>query len=135
MASMIHVDRRRATEGLCKRLVASVAFLLVATAAIAAWLLQPTGSASAAFAQRVDDIAEALPAPMPDERMLALDEALDRLAALDSRQAQVVELRYFAGLSVEDAAALLGLSPTTVKRDWATARAWLFDQVRRTADG
>lgn len=82
----------------------------------------------------VDDVAHLLPAPMPDGRLLALDEALDRLAALDARQAQVVELRYFAGLSVDDTAALLDLSPTTVKRDWATARAWLFDQVRRTTD-
>lgn len=78
----------------------------------------------------VDDVAHLLPSPMPDERLLALDAALDRLAALDARQAKVVELRFFGGLSVEDTATLLDISPTTVKREWATARAWLFDAVR-----
>jgi RNA polymerase sigma-70 factor (ECF subfamily) len=54
-----------------------------------------------------------------------LDQALDRLAALDPRQARVVELRYFGGMTVEEAAAVLGVSPKTVKRDWSVARAWL----------
>ena len=54
-----------------------------------------------------------------------LDRALDRLAQLDARQAKVVELRYFGGLSVEEAAHVLGVSPKTVKRDWSVARAWL----------
>ena len=53
---------------------------------------------------------------------LALNDALDRLAALEERQARVVELRYFAGLSVDDTAATLGVSPATVKRDWTIAR-------------
>ena len=78
----------------------------------------------------VDDVAHLLPSPMPDERLLALDAALDELARLDRRQARVVELRFFGGLSVEDTATLLDISPTTVKREWATARAWLFDAVR-----
>jgi RNA polymerase sigma factor (TIGR02999 family) len=56
---------------------------------------------------------------------LELHEALERLAALDERQAKVVELRYFGGLSVEEAAEVLEISPATVKREWATARAWL----------
>jgi RNA polymerase sigma factor (TIGR02999 family) len=77
----------------------------------------------------VDDLIEVLPSPLPDERLLALDSALDRLAALDARQARVVELRFFVGLSVEDTADVLGISPTTVKREWSTARAWLFDAV------
>jgi RNA polymerase sigma factor (TIGR02999 family) len=81
----------------------------------------------------VDDVAHLLPSPMPDERLLALDAALDQLAGLDARQAKVVELRFFAGLSVEDTAALLDVSPTTVKREWATARAWLFNAVRDDA--
>jgi RNA polymerase sigma factor (TIGR02999 family) len=57
--------------------------------------------------------------------LLALDAALDRLAALNERQAKVVELRYFGGLDVDEAAAALNISPATVKRDWTLARAWL----------
>ena len=59
------------------------------------------------------------------ERWEDLDRALDRLAALDPRQASVVELRYFGGLTVEEAATVLAVSPKTVKRDWSVARAWL----------
>ena len=54
--------------------------------------------------------------------MLALDEALGRLAELDSRKSQLVEMRYFGGLGIEEAAAVLGVSPATVKRNWTTAR-------------
>ena len=60
-----------------------------------------------------------------DVDVLALDEALSKLAALDARQAQIVELRYFGGLTVEETAEYLRSSPATVKRDWAMARAWL----------
>ena len=59
------------------------------------------------------------------ERWEDLDRALDRLAALDPRQASVVELRYFGGLTVEETATVLDVSPKTVKRDWSVARAWL----------
>jgi RNA polymerase sigma factor (TIGR02999 family) len=57
--------------------------------------------------------------------VLALHDALERLALLDERQAKVVEMRYFAGLGVEEVAEALEISPATVKREWATARAWL----------
>jgi RNA polymerase sigma factor (TIGR02999 family) len=57
--------------------------------------------------------------------LVALDAALDRLASLNERQAKIVELRYFGGLGVEEAAEALGISPATVKRDWTLARAWL----------
>lgn len=57
--------------------------------------------------------------------VLALHEALDRLAALDPEQARLVELRYFGGLNIEETAEALGVSPATVKREWAVARAWL----------
>ena len=60
---------------------------------------------------------------------LKLDEALNDLERLDARQARVVELRYFGGLSVEEAAAALEISPATVKREWATARAWIARRV------
>lgn len=61
--------------------------------------------------------------------LLELDEALDRLAEKRARQAQIVELRYFAGLSIEEAAKLMRLSARTVKRDWYLARAWLYREM------
>ena len=63
--------------------------------------------------------------PGPSPRLLALDEALDRLAAIEPRAAEVVKLRYFAGLTVAEAASVLGISPRTADNDWAYARAWL----------
>lgn len=71
----------------------------------------------------LDDTAAAEDAGGVD--VLALDDALGRLAALDARQARVVELRYFAGLGIEQAAEVLGVSAATIKRDWTVARAWL----------
>ena len=56
---------------------------------------------------------------------MALNEALDRLAKLDSQQSRIVELRYFGGLTVEDTSEFLGISPATVKRSWSSARLWL----------
>lgn len=61
--------------------------------------------------------------------VLAIDEALTKLAAIDLQQAQIVELRFFSGLSVEETAAALGISPRTVKRDWSVARAWLRREI------
>jgi RNA polymerase sigma-70 factor (ECF subfamily) len=66
-----------------------------------------------------------------DTDIESLDEALTRLEALDPRQAQIVELRFFAGMTVEEVARALSLSPKTVKRDWAMARAWLRVQLER----
>jgi RNA polymerase sigma-70 factor, ECF subfamily len=62
--------------------------------------------------------------------MLALDESLTRLASLDSQQARVVELRVFAGMSVEETAEVMSISPATVKREWALAKAWLLRQMQ-----
>jgi RNA polymerase sigma factor (TIGR02999 family) len=62
--------------------------------------------------------------------LVALDEALARLAVMSARQAQVVEMRYFAGFTVEETADALGVSPKTVKREWAAARAWLHAELR-----
>jgi RNA polymerase sigma factor (TIGR02999 family) len=73
---------------------------------------------------------EAVAAPEPDEELLALDEALQKLAAADPQKARLVELRYFAGLTGEQAAEVLGISPTTADRHWAYARAWLQAEVR-----
>jgi len=69
--------------------------------------------------------------PEHSEDLLRLDEALNRLSKLDSRQGQVVELRFFGGLSVEETAESLNISPKTVKRDWAVAKAWLHGELRQ----
>jgi len=80
---------------------------------------------------------EALTVPAANHvELLAIHDALDELARLDARQAQVVELRYFGGMSVEEVAAVLGVSERTVKREWQMAKAWLFEKVRgAAADG
>lgn len=66
----------------------------------------------------------------PDEDVLEIDSALEALAAVDERQAKVVELRFFAGLTVPETAVVMALSPATVKREWAMARAWLYRHLR-----
>jgi RNA polymerase sigma factor (TIGR02999 family) len=63
--------------------------------------------------------------------LLEIDEALDRLAAIDEQQSRIVELRFFSGLSVEETATALGISPATVKRDWSVAKAWLHREISR----
>jgi RNA polymerase sigma factor (TIGR02999 family) len=73
---------------------------------------------------QVADWDGAVPAKCED--LIALDEALERLAAAEPRKAEVVELRYFAGLSVEETAAVLGVSVKTVMRDWTVAKTWLL---------
>jgi RNA polymerase sigma factor (TIGR02999 family) len=75
-------------------------------------------------------LTESLAGGRDEDAMLpALDEALERLAALDPEQAKIVELRYFVGLSIEETADALGMSPATLKRRWALARAWLFREL------
>ncbi len=62
--------------------------------------------------------------------VLAVDEALTRLAQVDAQQSRIVELRFFAGLSIEDTSQVLNISPATVKRDWAMAKAWLYREMQ-----
>jgi RNA polymerase sigma factor (TIGR02999 family) len=71
-----------------------------------------------------------LPSPMPDDDLLALDEALGRLTEFDSRAAEVVKLCFFAGLTHEQAAGELGVSLSTIERTWAFARAWLYRDMQ-----
>jgi RNA polymerase sigma factor (TIGR02999 family) len=73
---------------------------------------------------------ELVPGLAPDLDLLALDQALDALAELDRRQSRIVELRFFGGLTIDETAAALGVSPATVKNDWQMARAWLFIRLR-----
>ena len=72
---------------------------------------------------------DALPADVPDERLLFLDEALGRLEARNERYGRIVECRFFAGMSIEETAKALDISPATVKRDWLVARAWLHKEL------
>ena len=83
--------------------------------------------------QRVD-MDEAISVAGPKEDLLALDEALARLAEREPVKAELVKLRYFAGLSLEEAAVCLGISPATAKRYWAISRAWLFDALSEAGD-
>jgi RNA polymerase sigma factor (TIGR02999 family) len=70
----------------------------------------------------------------PDTNILALDVALQKLAAIDPRQSEMVELRFFGGLTVEEVAAVVGVAPITVKRDWALARTWLYRELQGCAE-
>lgn len=69
-----------------------------------------------------------------DKDLLALDDAMQALAQLDQRQSRIVELRFFGGLSIEESAEVLNISPATVKRDWNVARAWLYRQLARSSN-
>jgi RNA polymerase sigma factor (TIGR02999 family) len=76
-------------------------------------------------------LSEAVAAPQKREvDLLALDSALQGLSQIDPQQAQIVEMRFFAGLSIEETAQALRISPATVKRDWASARAWLYREMK-----
>src|SRR5688500_16420643 len=79
--------------------------------------------------QNVKDVADPALSDEAADELTALADALDRLEQLDKRQSQVVECRFFAGLSVEETALALDVSPATVKRDWAFARAWLVREM------
>jgi len=79
----------------------------------------------------IDGVEEC--SPKLDLDVVALDDALNDLARIDLQQSRVVELRFFSGLSIEDTAHVLGISESTVKRDWNTARVWLYRELDRTA--
>lgn len=82
-------------------------------------------------AQRVDTDALEVAAPVPHDELLALDEALERLAEHEPQKAELVKLRHFVGLTLVEAAEILGISEPTAKRYWAYARAWLFRELER----
>jgi RNA polymerase sigma factor (TIGR02999 family) len=87
-----------------------------------------------AGASKVELEEAALIAPEQTEAILDLNDALERLATLDSRKAQVVELRHFGGLKQEEIAEVLKISTVTVRRDWVFARAWLYNELQVTAN-
>jgi len=79
--------------------------------------------------ERLDMQELEIAAPAPDEQLLAIDEALDKFAALDKDKAELVKLRYFAGMTIEEAASVMKISEATAKRWWVYAKAWLHAEV------
>ncbi|MEM7350774.1 MAG: sigma-70 family RNA polymerase sigma factor [Acidobacteriota bacterium] len=77
----------------------------------------------------IEDV-HGLAAPARDIDLLALDQALDKLAAMDPRQAEIVELRFFAGLTLEETSEALGISTSLISREWTVVRAWLFNELK-----
>ena len=90
---------------------------------------QQAGKRAGQPAVPLDDVAVAVHMA-PPEQVLAVDAALDRLTELDARQARIVELRFFAGMTVDETAEALGVSTRTVKREWHVARAWLYGELQ-----
>jgi RNA polymerase sigma-70 factor (ECF subfamily) len=86
-------------------------------------------------ARKVDIDAELFIDECKLEDVMAVDEALERLALIDPRQSRLVELRFFAGLDVEEAAEVMGVSPTTIKREWRLAKAWLSRELSTAKSG
>ena len=82
----------------------------------------------------LDDASLDLMAPEADDKLLLIHEALDRLAAHDPRKAELVKQRYFVGLTIEEAATVMGISEMTAKRDWSYARAWLMHEIKTLRD-
>jgi RNA polymerase sigma factor (TIGR02999 family) len=82
-------------------------------------------------AHRVALDAELAPAQKIEVDLVALDDALAKLGSLDPQQGRIIELRFFGGLSIEETAVVVGVSPATIKREWATARAWLQREMER----
>jgi RNA polymerase sigma factor (TIGR02999 family) len=74
------------------------------------------------------------PSGRPDVELIALEDALERLTALDQRKSRVVELKFFGGLTIDEIAEVLEISPATVEREWAFARAWLYDAIEGVED-
>jgi RNA polymerase sigma factor (TIGR02999 family) len=81
----------------------------------------------------IEAVHEGPPARCGPIDLMALDQALERLRELDPRQSRIVELRFFAGLSIDEAAEVVGLAPRTVKLEWTKARAWLYGQLQGEA--
>jgi RNA polymerase sigma factor (TIGR02999 family) len=71
------------------------------------------------------------PARSRNVNLIALDDALNGLAKVDAQRCRIVELRFFSGLSIEETSKVLGVSPATVKREWSSAKLWLYNQIRR----
>ena len=136
--AVLHEAYMRLAEQDGRRWASRADFCAAATQAIRRVLIDYARSHGAAKRggsgmRRVQLDATVLAVSQPSIELLELDEALTRLAALSERQARVVELRYFGGLSEEEAAETLGISRRTVQKDWRIARAWLLRELGRDA--
>jgi RNA polymerase sigma-70 factor (ECF subfamily) len=89
------------------------------------------GKRGGANARKVEFEFDLLISPDKLEDVIAIDEALERLAAIDPRQSRLIELRFFVGLNVDEAAEVMGISPVTIKREWRSAKAWLHRELGR----
>lgn len=87
-----------------------------------------------AAAERIDAAEVDMPSPAPDDQLLAVNEALEKFAAVDARKAELVKLRYFVGLTFEEAAEVLGIAVPTAKQWWGYARAWLRVEITGPAN-
>ena len=96
-------------------------------------LTDPPNEADHTGPSEIEGILEQGDETDPDEDITAIDEALTRLAVIDNRQVQIVQMRYFGGLTIEETAQALEISDATVKREWALARAWLKRELSRGA--
>jgi RNA polymerase sigma factor (TIGR02999 family) len=85
-------------------------------------------------ARQVSFDEAAIVSPERGAELVAVDDALTDLAARDPRKSQIVELRFFGGLNIEETAEVLGISPTTVQREWRSAKAWLYQAIREGTD-
>jgi RNA polymerase sigma factor (TIGR02999 family) len=94
-----------------------------------------SASKRGAGALRIELDEDMATAPHRDVDLLALDEALERLTKVDPQRSRIVELRFFGGLSNEESAAVLGVSPATIQRQWTGARAWLFHELSASEAG
>lgn len=131
--ALVHEAYLRLAGGADKKWSGRSHFFAVASKAMRQILINHAQKRQAARrggqCQKLTLIENLTPAPIRDADLLALDEALTRLAALSERMARVVELRFFAGMTVQEAAHVLGVSKRTIEGDWETARAWLSREL------
>lgn len=133
--ALVHEAYLRLTGGRAVEWEGRTHFLAVAAKAMRRILVDHARARNAekrgagAIVVSTDDLPLRDPQTLEPGALLALDAALERLAALDPRQSQIVEMRFFAGMTVEETAHALGISPRTVKREWQMARAWLYGEL------
>lgn len=132
--ALVHEAYLRLEQGIPNQLEGRSHFLAIAATAMRRVLVdharkfhaEKRGGVNHAVSIESMDV---LPTTMRDDQLVDLDEALTRLATLDARQAQVIECRFFGGLTEEETAEALTIGLRTVKRDWAKARSWLFREL------
>jgi RNA polymerase sigma factor (TIGR02999 family) len=127
--SFLRLFGRRETQYNDRRHFYAIASLVIRSVLVDACRERLAQKRGGGFERVTIGVIDDLPAPEHGVGLIELDRLLTRLARIDARAAKLVELRFFAGLSIEDAADAAGYSVTTAKRDWQFARAWLRDQL------